>query len=500
MAPWDARQLAKLLNLLILFFLSTMAFSITPYFSSEAKTRFNMRESWIGYTFAAFPLGYVLSVILCSFADVYHLTLRSIARAVRATMLVDCIVSILFALGPTLYDPPSSADPRTVGLVYTTIFASCRFAQGATVAVMDVAIMIYCTKLFPGHVSEVVGENEAVNGLGVMLGPPIGGLLFKVGGFSLPLLVTSGTCVAICAITTLLTECHAGLKELHQYSTIPRNLLPQLSDLTASIASADDVGGEEGEAAVTVTLENIKQVLQMPFAFGTGAMLVSGFSIACFAFCEALSPLYFYDRYGVVAWEIGLVMAGVALVYAVVAVTAGRLVGGKNAWTRPLVMVGGLVLLGASMFLTAPAFAEVNIEGARHELAASITGLLILGGAMAIIQVASVAMLVDTAKAIDKKLVPAAGAFSNFGMSLGGLLGPVVGSHLAEQLGFVESFFVFCVVGVFSALGYGLCYMFGSHVASSTGRPQPTRGLGHAEHKRDDDGYSVSTLSTIAAQ
>jgi MFS family permease len=390
-------------------------------------------------------------------------------------------------------------------VVYTSLFASCRFAQGAALAIMDVAIVVYCTKLFPGQVSEVVGENQAVNGLGVMLGPPLGGFLFKIGGFSLPLLLTGGVCAAICLATFVIVECHSELRELHQYSTLPRSLLPANSNLAASFGSSDL---EPSEEEVGVTSRHIRRVLGLPAALCVGPVLANGLGVACFGFCESLGPLFLYNRYGIEAWGFGLLMAAVALVYAVVAVAVGRLVGGANAWRRPIAITAGLLLLSTSMFLSGPAFAAAGLPRVAHAEACSISGILLLGAAMAVIQVTAVATLVDAAKALDKRLVTAASAFANFGMSVGGFVGPTAGSHLAEHLGFDRSFFVLSVLAVVAGVAFLTCvfvtlkdpaFVQQQQQQQHLTVPSRERSPRHASLNRNDAGSSEGIYDVSAA-
>jgi MFS family permease len=46
--------------------------------------------------------------------------------------------------------------------------------------------------LFPNKISSVVAILEVFNGLGLMLGPIIGGILYEIGGFRLPFYFMGG--------------------------------------------------------------------------------------------------------------------------------------------------------------------------------------------------------------------------------------------------------------------------------------------------------------------
>lgn len=504
------RELSKWLQLMMSMTCNTMAFSITPYFASDAKHEFFLQETAIGLVFAAFPVGYMISCALMSLANISHLRLSTLTVAIRVLIVVFVFFSAMFGLTPdALYHPQNPPVNRqaAVGLHYTLIFGSLRFLQGFSVAALDVLILLYLTKLFPEQVSAVVGQKEAVMGLGVVFGPPLGGALYKVGGFCAPPLVTGGIVLAITFATYVALVRSPALQELHSLREVPWHTISGLpaakgdrdkrnadastdaettSLLTRSAAAdghstsvsfladeteeadrvvgrptADDAmpgnitGGErEGllEPAVSIPRITIRNVLdlfgRLPLSATIGPFSIMVLSIACFAFLESMVPLYALDTYGVEAWGIGLTMCGAAILYAVVAVITGTCVSHN---LRPWVLTVASIVLACGMFLMAPSF-HVVFEGApttiTHGYAITVVGILVCCSAMATIAVLAVAMLVDEAKATSKVLVPTAAAVASLGMSLGGLLGPVVGSAIAEAYGFPVAFFCFSVAAV----------------------------------------------------
>jgi MFS family permease len=148
------------------------------------------------------------------------------------------------------------------------------------------------------------------------------------------------------------------------------------------------------------------------------------------------------------------------------------------------------------MFLAAPAFKAAGLPQVRHEMIASICGILVLGAAMAFIQVTSVATMVDSAKALDKRLVPAAGSFANFGMSLGGFIGPAAGSHLAEQLGFQDSFFVLSVTCVAASAAFLICVVA---ERGEGGERQSRKRLDRPINRSEQGTEGVDDISTRAS-
>ena len=45
---------------------------------------------------------------------------------------------------------------------------------------------------FPNHISTVIAMLELANGLGLTLGPPLGGLMYELGGFQFPIWCVGG--------------------------------------------------------------------------------------------------------------------------------------------------------------------------------------------------------------------------------------------------------------------------------------------------------------------
>jgi len=81
-----------------------------------------------------------------------------------------------------------------MGCVPTTpgsgaIYLLLRCAQGTGAALSYTALLASCADRFRGGLATLVGLQEAVAGVGFMVGPPIGGGLYALGGFRLPFVV-----------------------------------------------------------------------------------------------------------------------------------------------------------------------------------------------------------------------------------------------------------------------------------------------------------------------
>jgi MFS family permease len=207
-----------------------------------------------------------------------------------------------------------------------------------------------------------------------------------------------------------------------------------------------------------VTVQNLINLFRcLPLYTTVGPCCLSVLSIACFAFLESMVPLYALDTYGVKAWGIGVTMGGAAIVYAAAAIMSGIALGSPSRRPlRPWVLAVAAIVLAFGMLLIAPSFHVIDMRAPTtidHGYAVTTTGILICCSAMAVIAVVAVSLLVDEARSHNVVLVPTAAAVANFGMSLGGFIGPIVGSALAETFGFPIAFFSFsCGAVVLAAL------------------------------------------------
>jgi MFS family permease len=524
-----ARSSAKWLQLVMSMSCNTMGFSITPYFASDAKHDFSLGETQIGLVFAAFPMGYMVSCACMSLANISHCKMSTLTIWIRCFVFAFIAFSIMFALTPFMLASTNhnttGADHHSVALHYAAMFGSMRCLQGATVAVLDILILVYITKLYPEQVSTVVGQKEAFAGLGVVFGPPLGGGLYSVGGFKAPPMVTGAIVFLIALVTQIVLMRSSSLRELHELREVPLELVKEkissansadalekssvvhmtpgsgqdrnecdpllsrdglaspsllssrkdnLGNLNAtpsegpssSVVFSSSVRCGDDDAAVsevvnvkTATLDDFQKIApvtvqnlinlfrSLPLYTTVGPCCLSVLSIACFAFLESMVPLYALDTYGVKAWGIGLTMGGAAIVYAAAAIMSGIAFGSPSRrLLRPWVLAVAAIVLAVGMLLIAPSFHVIDMRAPTtidHGYAVTTTGILICCSAMAVIAVVAVSLLVDEARSHDVVLVPTAAAVANFGMSLGGFIGPIVGSALAETFGFPIAFFSF---------------------------------------------------------
>eukprot|EP01045_Picozoa_sp_COSAG04_P021040 COSAG04_NODE_2222_length_4500_cov_4.688480_4_plen_273_part_00 len=88
------------------------------------------------------------------------------------------------------------------GRLLVLVFTALRLLQGAGAALVMTCIFADLSDAFPTRKGAVLGMANGCDGLGWALGPPLGGLLFVLGGFRLPFIIL-GFCPLPCLLGLL---------------------------------------------------------------------------------------------------------------------------------------------------------------------------------------------------------------------------------------------------------------------------------------------------------
>ncbi|XP_064392257.1 MFS-type transporter SLC18B1-like isoform X2 [Halichondria panicea] len=88
--------------------------------------------------------------------------------------------------GPFILLGFMSSPQISSGWMFATLCIILRMTEGVGSAMFFTACYALIPELFPNHIGTAVGLFEVATGLGYAIGPPLGGLLYQAGGFSLP--------------------------------------------------------------------------------------------------------------------------------------------------------------------------------------------------------------------------------------------------------------------------------------------------------------------------
>lgn len=164
------RENAGLLGLLCIysFFAAALISAPSPFLPQELR-KAGASPAMVGVVFAAYPITNLLVSPACSMAC---------RRFGRKTVLFGGLVLESVAAVAMGF------VPRVVW-----VYLLLRILQGTGSAGAYTALLAYAAERFPAMLGSVMGLQEAVAGVGYMIGPPLGGLMYAAGSFYMPFLV-----------------------------------------------------------------------------------------------------------------------------------------------------------------------------------------------------------------------------------------------------------------------------------------------------------------------
>ena len=264
--------------------------------------------------------------------------------------------------------------------------------------------------IFPHHIATIFGLLETATGLGMMVGPAFGGLLYEFGGFTLPFVVLGAFMIV----------------------TVPLHMLwlPPTDDVRVGVPSVS-----------IIHIVRIPTIIVVCFAIVTAALVWSILD-------PTLAPHIHSSDVDISSLVLGLLFLLLSAFYAVFSPVWGWLADRMNNCSPML--AGGFLLSGVGLLLLGPSpwLSFIGFTEASQPLWLNIISLVILGISISL-------SLVPT---FDKILnaVEKAGIEESFAMystvagiwsccyALGDFIGPALGGWLADQPGG----FVWCVTYV----------------------------------------------------
>uniref|UniRef100_A0A7N4V570 Solute carrier family 18 member B1 n=1 Tax=Sarcophilus harrisii TaxID=9305 RepID=A0A7N4V570_SARHA len=165
-------QLCTLISAASINLGSMMCYSILgPFFPNEAEKK-NVSNTVIGMIFGCFALFDLLSCLLFG-KYLVHIGAKFMFVA---GMFVSGGATILFGM----------LDQAPDGPVFITLCFLVRVVDAISFAAAITASFSILAKAFPNNVATVMGSLEIFSGLGLVLGPPLGGFLYQTFGYEVP--------------------------------------------------------------------------------------------------------------------------------------------------------------------------------------------------------------------------------------------------------------------------------------------------------------------------
>lgn len=383
-------------------FTSYLSYSvIAPFYPQEASLK-GMREAVSGFVFSIYALTMMV------FSPIFG---KLVPRLGTKFIFFG---GIFFAgAANTLFGFLSMVNDT---LTFTLLSFLVRIFEAIGAAAFGTASYTIVLNLFPDHISTVFGIIETCVGIGMSLGPAIGGALYSVGGFGLPFYVL-GTCVLLTLPTSWILmrhiKVHSTATRTESYSTLLK--VPQVIVVCIIL-----VVGSQSQGFVEPTLEP-----HMREMFDTGADIVGVFFLVLAATFSICSPL--------VGW---ICM--------------------KTEQRIPM-MVVGLVLMSAAQLFMGPA----PFLGLPSNMWLTLATVALLGISFAVAYVPTMESIIHAA--VDGGMTDdvatyglVSGLWSSM-YSLGEVLGPSIGGVFLDLVGFPWASTIVAAVSLATA-GMGAVY------------------------------------------
>ncbi|XP_061846696.1 MFS-type transporter SLC18B1 isoform X2 [Colius striatus] len=360
-------------------FCSMICYSILgPFFPSEAEKK-GVSNTVVGQIFGCFALTNFLSSLILG----NYITHIGAKFMFVAGMFLSGCVTILFGL---LDKVPSG--PMFIGFCFLV-----RSVDAVGYAAAMTASFSILAKAFPSNIATVLGSLEIFTGLGLVLGPPLGGFLYQSFGYEVPF-ITLG------CIVLVLTP--VNMYVLPKYDSVPSK-------------------------------DSFRKLILLPKVL---LLCFTIFSLsACLGFLDPTMSLFVLKKFKLSAGYVGLVFLGLALSYSLSSPLLG-LLSDKRPYLRKWLLVSGGFMSALWFFMLGPA-PVLHIES---QLWMFVLMLVLIGLSlgMSIIPVFPEMLHCAYENGFEEglSLLGLVSGLFNATWSLGAFAGPTLGGFLNEKLGF----------------------------------------------------------------
>ncbi|XP_016152872.1 PREDICTED: MFS-type transporter SLC18B1 isoform X1 [Ficedula albicollis] len=407
-----------------------------PFFPSEAEKK-GASNTIVGLIFGCFALfNFLTSLILGN-----YLSLIGAKFMFVAGMFVSGCVTILFGM----------LDKVPSGPMFISFCFLVRAMDAISFAAAITASFSILAKAFPTNIATVLGSLEIFSGLGLVLGPPLGGFLYQSFGYEIPFITLGCVVLALVPVNMCI---------LPKYDSTPRK-------------------------------ESFWKLILLPKVL---ILCLTVFSLsACLGFLDPTMSLFILKKFKLPAGYVGLVFLGLALSYSLSSPLLG-LLSDKLPYVRKWLLIFGDLMTAACFFMLGPA-PVLHIE--RYCLCLSLSCYMMFS--TIIIQLwIFVLVLVLIGFSLGMSAIPVfpeilqcayengfeeglsllglvSGLF-NAMWSLGAFVGPILGGFLNEQLGFEWAAAIQGGWPLLSGLATGIFYIIEATRRSSSSSLQNPPG------------------------
>ncbi|XP_045700208.1 MFS-type transporter SLC18B1 isoform X1 [Phyllostomus hastatus] len=381
---------------------SMMYYSILgPFFPKEAEKK-GASNTVIGMIFGCYALFELLASLLFG-KYLVHIGAKFMFVA---GMFVSGGVTVLFGV----------LDQVPEGPIYIALCFLVRIIDAISFAAAITASSSILTKTFPNNVATVLGSLEIFSGLGLVLGPPLGGFLYQSFGYEVPF-------ISLGCIILLMVPLNMYI--LPNYESDP----------------------SEHSFWKLISLPKVALI----------SFVINSLS-ACFGFLDPTLSLFVLKKFNLPAGYVGLVFLGLALSYAISSPLFG-LLSDKMPHLRKWFLVSGNLITAGCYMLLGP----VPVLPIKSQLWLLVLVLVINGvsAGMSIIPTFPEILSCAYENGFEEGLSTLALVSGLFGAmwSVGAFVGPTLGGLLYEKIGFEWAAAVQGLWALTSGLVMGLFYL-----------------------------------------
>ncbi|KAF6116141.1 solute carrier family 18 member B1 [Phyllostomus discolor] len=381
---------------------SMMYYSILgPFFPKEAEKK-GASNTVIGMIFGCYALFELLASLLFG-KYLVHIGAKFMFVA---GMFVSGGVTVLFGV----------LDQVPEGPIYIALCFLVRIIDAISFAAAITASSSILTKTFPNNVATVLGSLEIFSGLGLVLGPPLGGFLYQSFGYEVPF-------ISLGCIILLMVPLNMYI--LPNYESDP----------------------SEHSFWKLISLPKVALI----------SFVINSLS-ACFGFLDPTLSLFVLKKFNLPAGYVGLVFLGLALSYAISSPLFGLLSDKMPHLRKWFLVFGNLITAGCYMLL-----GPVPVLPIKSQLWLLVLVLVINGvsAGMSVIPTFPEILSCAYENGFEEGLSTLALVSGLFGAmwSVGAFVGPTLGGLLYEKIGFEWAAAVQGLWALTSGLVMGLFYL-----------------------------------------
>ncbi|XP_016347985.1 MFS-type transporter SLC18B1 isoform X1 [Sinocyclocheilus anshuiensis] len=374
------QQILTLTAMASINFSSMICYSILgPFFPNEAKKK-GVSQAMIGLIFGIYALCTLVGSLLLG----KYIVQIGAKFMIVAGLFVSSGCTVLFGF----------LDQVSDGTVFVVLcfITRCINAIGFSAAVTS--SFAVSAKVFPESIATVLGFMEIFTGLGLILGPPLGGWLYQSFGYEIPFVFTG------CLL----------------FATVPLNLW--------ILPSFDAVPSSQNSFLRLCTRMKILLICFVVFSLSSGL-----------GFLDATLSIFAIEKLNLSAGSVGLLMIGLSLPYGAASPVFGVISDKYPSIRKWMMVIGGMATAVSFCFL-----GPLPIFHIRSQLWLTVLMLIVVGFSLCMTCIPTFAEMIACAheNGFEEDLSTlglVSGLFSAV-WSAGMFFGPTIGGYITQALNF----------------------------------------------------------------